>query len=286
MHDTRPGNRRFSGARTALPAHRRPTPADGPLRPADRAYLAVVGLFAAWVALWTWPLPDLALRTLPWPVPPLHARVVGSLYLAGTLALWGSLWSPQRSRLRLPVLWAVVWTGVLLLVSLLNLASFDARSSVVWFWWLAYGLFPAWGLWLWRSLPAPRRAGTADRPLALLAGTALALGLVLLLRPPGALHAWPWPLPPLLAQVYAGPCLACAAVLAHLARHPQQPGNRVMVAALAVLVALLLLASALHAPLLPAHRPATWAWWGALAGALGLLGWRCLRPAPHHNETP
>lgn len=245
--------------------------ANGPPGRQEKAFLVTVGAFAAWVVLWTWPWPELARRTLPWALPPLHARVVGSLYAAGAWALWGSLRVQQRAALRLPLLWAVVWTGLLLAVSLRNLDAFDARSSVVWFWWGAYAIFPLWGAALWWRLPRTEAHAPPDRWLALLAVAALALGLGLLGPSAAVLQAWPWPLPPLLAQIYAGPCLACAVVLAAMAHRPDAPGAGLMRTALAVLVALLLLASLLHASLFKAAQPVTWVWACTLALALAAL---------------
>lgn len=242
---------------------------DAPLRPTERAYLVLVSAFALWVVLWTWPWPAESGRALPWTLPPLHARVVGSLYAAGALALLASWRSRRRGTLHGALLLAVVWTGVLLLVSLLNVAQLaDARPQLA-FWWFAYAVFPTWGAWLWWLAPRPPRRAHASRP-GLAAAAALALlGLALLARVPAVLAHWPWPLPPLLAQVYAGPVLACAVLIASLSCQAPHRDQAPVRAALALLAALLLLASALHADRLDAAAPGTWLW--LAAPALGLL---------------
>ena len=55
--------------------------------PSFRAYFALVGLFALWVGVWGYFVPAEAVRALPWTVPPLHARFIAAIYLAGLLAM-------------------------------------------------------------------------------------------------------------------------------------------------------------------------------------------------------
>jgi hypothetical protein len=52
-----------------------------------RWYALLVSGFTAWVGCMGLFRPTDILRALPWPVPPLHARTVGALYLAATVFL-------------------------------------------------------------------------------------------------------------------------------------------------------------------------------------------------------
>ena len=61
-----------------------------------RWYALLVSGFTAWVGCMGFFRPTDILRALPWPVPPLHARTVGALYLAATVFLWLAAASRQR----------------------------------------------------------------------------------------------------------------------------------------------------------------------------------------------
>src|SRR5689334_2838620 len=69
-----------------------------------RAYFAAVGLFAAWVGFWGYAAPAQVARALPWTVPPMHARFIASMYLAGMLAMFLSLVARQAAAVRIPLI--------------------------------------------------------------------------------------------------------------------------------------------------------------------------------------
>ena len=99
-----------------------------------------------------------SLPSLPWTVPPLHARFIAAIYLAGLLAMGWSLAACRLSVARIPIALAALWTGALLVVSLLHLGDFDFAKPQVWFWFGAYAVFPLWGAWLYlRGGAAARR---------------------------------------------------------------------------------------------------------------------------------
>ena len=128
------------------------------MRPSFCAYFVVVGLFAAWVGAWGYLAPAQVSRALPWTVPPLHARFIAAMYLAGLLAMGWSLAACRLSVARIPIALAALWTGALLVVSLLHLGDFDFAKPQVWFWFGAYAVFPLWGAWLYlRGGAAARR---------------------------------------------------------------------------------------------------------------------------------
>jgi hypothetical protein len=250
-----------------------------------RAYFVLVGLFAIWVGAWGFLLPTQVDRALPWTVPPLHARFIGAFYLGGTLAM--ALAAPARrlADVRIAIVLAVLWTGLLLLVSLLHLEAFDFAKPQVWFWMAAYAIYPLWGTWLYRHAvqadPPLHRA--PDRALLAVAIVAIAFGAALLLAPAAMVRAWPWAVSPLLAHIYAGPFLAYGASALLLAREARPEARRIVLASMLAFALLALLASSLHERLFHFDTPSAWLWFGAfaIAGAILALRLAQTRPATH-----
>ena len=150
--------------------------------PLFRAYFALVGLFALWVGAWGYFVPSEVVRALPWPVPALHARFIAAIYLAGLLAMLLALTAKTLAEVRIPIALAAIWTGMLLLVSMLHLETFDFAKPQVWFWMGAYAVFPLWGAWLYfgRGAGATATRRPADPAL-------VAIGVVCLLLAAGLL---------------------------------------------------------------------------------------------------
>ena len=132
--------------------------------PSFRAYFALVGLFALWVGAWGYFVPAEVVRALPWPVPALHARFIAAIYLAGLLAMLLALAAKTLAEVRIPIALAAIWTGMLLLVSMLHLDAFDFAKPQVWFWMGAYAVFPLWGAWLYFGSGAGADGDTRVRP--------------------------------------------------------------------------------------------------------------------------
>lgn len=241
-----------------------------------RAYFFLVGLFAIWVGVWGFLLPAQVERALPWTVPPLHARFIGAFYLGGTVAMALSLLARRLAEVRIAIALAVLWTGLLLLVSLLRLDAFDFAKPQVAFWMGAYAVYPLWGAWLYRRAvkadpPAHRRP---DPALLVIAIVALAFGAALLVAPAAMVRAWPWAVSPLLAQIYAGPFLAYGASALLLAREARPEARRIVLASLLAFALLALLASLLHLRLFHFEAPAGWLWFAAFAAAAAIVGLR------------
>ena len=245
-----------------------------------RAYFALVGLFALWVGAWGYFVPAEVVRALPWPVPPLHARFIAAIYLAGLLAMILSLAATRLAEVRIPVALAAIWTGALLLVSTLHLNEFDFAKPQVWFWMGAYAVFPLWGGWLYfaRGAGAAARRRPADPALVGVAVPCLLLAAGLLAAPAQMARLWPWPLPPLLASIYAGPFLAYGVCALMLAREAEPAARRIVLASLLAFTLLVLLASLLHLKLFHFEAPAAWVWFGGLAAAGLVFALRLLRP--------
>ncbi len=241
-----------------------------------RAYFVLVGLFAIWVGAWGFLVPAQVDRALPWTVPPLHARFIAAFYLGGTVAMAASALARRLGDVRIAIALAVLWTGMLLLVSLLHLDGFDFAKPQVWFWMGAYAVYPLWGAWLYRrALRAdPPLQRKADPALLAIAIAALAYGAALLIAPAAMVRAWPWAVSPLLAQIYAGPFLAYGASALLLAREARPQARRIVLASLLAFTLLALLASLLHLRLFHFDAPAAWLWFGAFAAASAIAALR------------
>ena len=246
---------------------------------AFRAYFLLVGLFALWVGAWGFATPTQVDRALPWPIPPLHARFIAAFYLGGMLAMAASLVARRPIQVRIAIVLAVVWTGVLLLVSLLHTDAFDFKKPQVAFWMGAYAVYPLWGAWLYRraAAAAPPERRRADPALVAVAAVSLAFGAALLVAPMAMVNAWPWAVTPLLAQIYAGPFLAYGASMLLLAREARPEARRIVLASVLAFAVLALVASLLHLRAFRFDGPAAWLWFAACAATAAVAALRLTR---------
>jgi hypothetical protein len=215
-------------------------------------------------------------RALPWTIPPLHARFVAAIYLAGLLAMVLSAGARSVAAVRIPIALAALWTGALLGVSMLQLAAFDFAKPQVWFWMGAYAVFPLWGAWLYFGAGAGRTAErrSPDPALVGVGLVCLALAAAMLVAPAAVIRAWPWTLPPLLASIYAGPFFAYGVTALMLAREARPASRRIVLASLLAFTVLVVLASLLHLKLFRFDAPSAWVWFGAAAAGAVLLAMR------------
>jgi hypothetical protein len=235
-----------------------------------RAYFIVVGLFALWVGAWGFAMPTEVGRALPWVVPPLHARFIAAIYLAGLLAMVWSFFARSVAEVRIPIALAALWTGALLVVSMLHLGTFDFGKPQVAFWMGAYAVFPLWGGWLYFRGGAAAQArprGMLDGAMLLVAACFLALAIALLAAPAQMIKAWPWTVSPLLASIYAGPFFAYGVCAFMLAREARPEARRIVLASMLAFSVLALAASLLHLKLFRFDGAAAWVWFGAFAVA-------------------
>jgi hypothetical protein len=253
------------------------TEGQGTVTPAFRLYFATVGLFAIWVGVWGYGFPGLSDQALPWLVPPLHARFIGSMYLSGAVLMFGALAVATPAIVRIPLLMATVWTGMLGLVSFLHLDQFDWLHSPVWFWFFAYVAFPVAGAILaWQARGAAPAAG-APPPFwlrlcaGLQAAACIALAAVLFFAPDVTVGLWPWKITPLLAQIYAGPFLSYGVGAALVAFSRTAAEVRLPVLSMAVFAALVLVASLLHLAVLEPVGTRGLVWFAGLSLALAYL---------------
>ncbi len=254
----------------------------------QRVYFAAVGLLALWVGVWGYFIPSHADVALPWLVPPLHARFLGAMYLSGATFMAGCLLARQWAEVRVVLPMIAIWTGLLMLVSLLHLGEFNPAVPPTYVWFAAYLIYPliaAWLAWRHRQAPAPEAGSAAALPLVvrlylLAQGLVVTLLALALLAAPGAMSVvWPWKITPLLAQLYSAPFLSYGVGSLLLASRRTWLETRIALAAMWVFAAGVLLASVIHAALFTLRNPATWLWFASFVIAtfalalLSALAW-------------
>ena len=247
---------------------------------AYRLYFFMVALFALWVGAWGFAAPAEVGRALPWTVPPLHARFIAAIYLAGLLAMVWSFIAHSVAEVRIPVALASLWTGALLCISMLHLGEFDFASTQVTFWMFAYAVFPLWGAWLYfgrGAAAAAERRSPADAALLAVGAVCLILATALLAAPSLMVAAWPWKVSPLLARIYAGPFFAYGVCALMLAREARPEARRIVLASMLAFTLLALLASLLHLPLFRFDGAAAWVWFGGFLLAAAVFASRLLQ---------
>ena len=250
---------------------------------AHRLYFAIVAAFALWVGVWGYFAPAGIRDAIPWSVPPLHARFLGAMYLSGAAFMIGGLLARRWDEVRVVVPMVGIWTVTLCIVSLLHLSEFNFGEAQSWLWFGAYSIFPAIAFWLtWqkRGTGGAAGAGLSDRTVPTwvrvylriqgVVGTLLALAL--LVAPVATTAFWPWPITPLLAQLYGGPFIAYGVGSLLLARETRWPALRIAVAAMWVFSTGVLIASIVHGALFSASDLSDWLWFGAFSAATVSLG--------------
>ena len=260
-----------------------------PVTRAQRIYCAAVGLFALWVGIWGFFVPAEVERALPWKVPPLHARFLGSVYFSAAVMLFGGMLARVWAEVRAVVLLVGIWTGWLLVVSLFHLDQFDAGHKPVWFWFFAYIVYPlVAAFWVWRHRHDRESASGAALPdwarrlFQVFGALFLVLAAAMLLGPQAMAELWPWKITPLLVQIYSAPFLAYGVASFTLSRARTWPEVRWVVIGALVFATGVLVASFIHRSLFTASRPATWIWFGGFVLLFTLLSWMVAR-LPRHG---
>jgi hypothetical protein len=246
----------------------------------ERIYFAAVGLLALWVGIWGFFVPDEATRALPFAVPPLHARFLGAMYLSGLTFMVGAIVAPSWAEARIVPPITAIWTGGLLVVSLLHADAFDITEPQDAVWFAAYAAYPLIALWLiWRHRGADAHQRAPGRPLpgwvtaylAVQGAVATALGAALFVVPDTMADVWPWPITDVLAQLYAAPMLAYGVGSLLLSRQRTWPEVRVGLIGILVFAAGVIVASLIHDELFSTDDVAAWLWFGAFGIAVAVL---------------
>jgi len=250
-----------------------------PVTTAHRIYFAAVGFLALRVGFVGYFHPAEIHRVIPWGVPPLHARFLGAMYLSGLVFMIGSLLARRWSEVRVVVPMIAIWTGMLLVVSLLHPDAFDYSRPQVWIWFAAYAVYPAIAAGLaWRH-----RADTGhpkeSAPLPAWASAYLvaqgvlltSFALALLVVPEAMVPAWPWKTTPLLLQIYASPFLSYGIGSLILARQNVWAEVRNGVVSIFVFAVLVFVASLMHRKLFSLAENPDRVWFAAFGVAIVML---------------
>jgi hypothetical protein len=258
----------------------------------QKIYFAAVGLLAFWVGIWGYFMPAQVDKAIPWLVPPLHARLLGAMYLSGTAFMIGGMLSRYYGEVRVMVRVIPIWTGMLFIVSLFYLNEFDYSRTQVWIWFGAYLIYPLIALWLiWKdrhlreNIPGATLPGWVRSYLAIQGLIVTTLALTLLLFPEFMVAAWPWKITRLLAQIYSAPFLAYGLSSFMLSRQQTWAEIRVVVTATFVFAFGVLLASFIHRQLFSAINTSTLLWFGGFVLATIMLGLLTMRTLRENRET-
>jgi|CXWL01.1.fsa_nt_gi hypothetical protein len=238
---------------------------------AARVYFFVVVWFTLWVGGWGFFRPEGILHALPWPVPPLHARFVGAIYLGATTFLILSLLSRSLLATRTVARIAFWWTGWLLMVTFLHWDAFDFARTQTWFWVVAYIAFPivaAWLAWGAPTAPPPEADLIRERWIpAVLRGVGVVLVVVALAFfafPARVGDVWPWKISPFLAQIYSGPLLGIGVGCWTLAARRNWTETCFPMAGLLVAAVFSIVGSLFHLALFTPGSPSLYVWFATL----------------------
>jgi len=245
--------------------------------------VAVLGLFnpAYLASIFTW-----------LELPPLHARFVGAIYAFGAVFMAGCLFARRQAEVRWAVQLIGIWTGMLFIISLLNLSAFDFTLLPVQIWFASYIIYPIISIWM--TIRQPHRMDAGDLPGPELASAAkgflLAQGVlfsvlaVLLFFAPAFLSGlWPWKVTPVLAQMYAGPLLSYGLGSLLFSRQQKWPEVRAVLPGMLVFTTTTVVISFLHIGLFSFSEVPDLLWfgWFILASLiLALLTLRAVRESP------
>jgi hypothetical protein len=276
-------------ADTGLEASVNTPPAGAPASPArwEKLFFAAVGLSALWIGFWGYFLPGIQ-KSIPFAIPPLHARFLGAMYLSAAVMLLLGYLGPSWTDITVVPVMTAVWTGGIFLVSMLHTDLFDFGTIQTWIWFIAYGVYPVIAIWLvWvhrRQILASHPRGGLPAPVRfyLLAQGALLvlLAVPLLLAPSAMAEVWPWAITVELAQLYFAPFLSFGIGSLLLGRMDGWRRLRTGAVTMAVFAFGVLTASLIHRELFSPEELADQLWFGLFGAgtlALILISFRTLR---------
>src|SRR6185503_3046559 len=173
-----------------------------PITPGQKIFFAVICAAALLVAILGLFNPAYLASIFTWlELPPLHARFVGTIYTFGAVFMAGCLVARYQPEVRWAVQLIGIWTGMLFLISLLNLSAFDFNLLPVQIWFASYISYPLISLWMTvRQSPLIK---DVELPGLLLAGWAKGfllvqgilfslLAMLLFFAPTFMITVWPW----------------------------------------------------------------------------------------------
>jgi hypothetical protein len=184
---------------------------------AEAFVLAIAGFYPFF-------FPHNALGKWAWISGPFNLRFIGAVYLTSLVAVLIVLavprWAPGR--VALPML--VVFTNLILLLSLIYIGRFEFDRGGTWAWFLLYVAIPVSATYYWwrfRDLPPadPTPVSPAWRSYFLAAVLVLGIcGLGLLIAPRSLADFWPWPIDAFHGRLYSAIFLTLAVAAVTVSR--------------------------------------------------------------------
>ena len=253
-----------------------------PITKGQRVFYGVICAAALLVAVLGLFTPKYLASIFTWmALPPLHARFVGVIYLFGAVFMAGCLAARTQAEVRWAVQMIGVWTGMLFIISLLNLDAFDFKLLPVWIWFISYITYPIISIWMtWRG-PKPQQADTLpglslpawSKGFLLMQGIVISVLAVLLFFIPNFMSTiWPWKVTAALAQMYAGPLLSYGLGSLFFSRQDKWLGIRAIVPGMFAFTAGTVIVSFIHINLFSFSELADLLWFGSFGIATVVLG--------------
>lgn len=241
----------------------------------EKIYFAVIFLSAIWISLFGLLLPTQLAAIFTWmTLPPLHARFLGAVYLFGAMIMLGSIFATGWKQIRAALITAAIWTGLIFVVSVLNLGAFDLSSFSAWAWLISYFVYPLAALFLaWNRTRSSRPPEIEDGSirgwersyLFVQGGVMVVLAVALLVAPGLVAPLWPWKVTALLAHFYSGPLLAFGYSSVEFARIGTAADRRTLYPAMLGFTVCVLLASFVHSSLFSIGDVSAWLWFSGFA---------------------
>lgn len=239
--------------------------------------VAVLGLFnpAYLASIFTWLV-----------LPPLHARFVGAIYLFGAVFMAGCLLAKRQAEVRWAVQMIGIWTGMLCIISVLNLGAFGLDLLPVQIWFASYIVYPIISIWMTFRDPASMDPAALPGPaldpwaknFLLAQGILITLLAAALFLAPGYMSTlWPWTVTPTLTQMYAGPLLAYGVGSTIYSKQGAWLGVRSIAPGMLSFTAVTVLVSFMHVDLFSFSGIADLLWFAWFIPASAFLGVMTLR---------
>ena len=243
-----------------------------PITQGQRIFFAVICAAALLVAILGLFNPAYLASIFTWlELPPLHARFVGAIYAFGAVFMAGCLAARYQPEVRWAVQLIGIWTGMLFVISLLNLSAFDFNLIPVQIWFASYIIYPIISLWMTVQQPRLMKAGDLPGlPLAgwakgflLIQGILFSLLAILLFSAPAFMSTlWPWKVTTVLAQMYAGPLLSYGLGSLLFSRQEKWLGVRAILPGMLVFTATTVIISFIHIGLFSFNEIPDLLWYG------------------------
>jgi hypothetical protein len=243
-----------------------------PITTGQRVFFAVICAAALLVAILGLFNPAYLASIFTWlELPPLHARFVGAIYAFGAVFMAGCLFAGRQAEVRWGVQLIGIWTGMLFIISLLNLGAFDFSLLPVQIWFASYIIYPLISIGMTLRRPDLTRAGALPGPgldgqakgFLLAQGILFSLLAALLFLAPTLMSTlWPWKVTPVLAQMYAGPLLSYGLGSLFYSRQDKWLGVRSILPGMLVFAATTAVISFVHISLFSFDEVADLLWFG------------------------